>query len=357
MATASVFLIVFVVAVWGLLAATAMDDFALARDGGSTEGAFRSGKWAKIGSGSIEFVAFIIVVSTVTTGEANPLIFELFLLQAIVALVAHDARARGEWKWSGRIHGSFALLAVILMLSGRYAVVVPSMSIGDGAGAWSWIVVIATLVLGLAPVAAYFKARGARLDGRTPTVTFVKGVMGASSDTMWMALPRYIIAFIILAGIAINGGNVIGRYVYLAPIIWAEEIMIYGMVWTVFIGAVLVTWDGRHLRMDLLTTSLPSPWKEILNGIGVFAFILICIFVIPQNWIVFSLMERNDQRSIVAEIPMAIPHFALLLGFVLMLMAIVGRLRRQITGDMESSEIDDLVADDSAGSSKPASVE
>ena len=68
----------------------AMDDFALARDGGSTEGAFRSGKWAKIGSGSIEFVAFIIVVSTVTTGEANPLI-QRILADPAFGLSAADA--------------------------------------------------------------------------------------------------------------------------------------------------------------------------------------------------------------------------------------------------------------------------
>jgi TRAP-type C4-dicarboxylate transport system permease small subunit len=126
--------------------------------------------------------------------------------------------------------------------------------------------------------------------------------------------------------------------------------MIYGMVWTVFVGAVLVTWDSRHLRMDLVSTTLPSPWKEILNGIGVIAFLAVCIFVVPQNWTVFSMMYRLDQRSIVAEIPMSIPHFALLLGFVLMFLAVLFRFRRQVTGDF-GSEIDDLVAGDGENAS------
>ena len=67
-----------------------------------------------------------------------------------------------------------------------------------------------------------------------------------------MAVPRFLVAALILTSIAINFANVIGRYVFFSPIIWAEEVMIFIMVWCVFIGAVLVTWDGRHLRMDLL---------------------------------------------------------------------------------------------------------
>ena len=59
-----------------------------------------------------------------------------------------------------------------------------------------------------------------------------------------VTIPRAIIGTMILVGILINVANVIGRYLFLEPIIWAEEIMIYIMVWTVFIGAILVTLDG-----------------------------------------------------------------------------------------------------------------
>jgi len=45
-----------------------------------------------------------------------------------------------------------------------------------------------------------------------------------------VTIPRFIIGVAILVGIAINVANVIGRYFFLEPIIWAEEIMIYIMV-------------------------------------------------------------------------------------------------------------------------------
>ncbi len=338
------------ISVWALLAAIAMCDFSAARSGGETSRGWIQIKRLLI---VVVLVAVFGAAKQSTTGDANPLIFEYLMLWIVGTLIAHDARARGEWLWSGRIHASFAVLAVILALSGRYVVTASLAFSNDGAGARMWITVVAALILGVAPLIAYFFSRGARLDGTVPTVNSVKGVMGGSSDSAVMVLPRVIIAFVILAGILINGGNVVGRYVYLAPIIWAEEIMIYGMVWTVFIGAVLVTWDARHLKMDLLVTSLPSPWKEILSGMGVLMFLAVCVFVVPQNWTVFSMMYNLDQRSIVAEVPMSIPHFAPLLGFVLMFLAVLFRFRRQISGDM-GSELEDLVTGGEEGPSDPA---
>ncbi len=158
-----------------------------------------------------------------------------------------------------------------------------------------------------------------------------------------VSTPRLIIGSLILVGIAVNFANVLGRYLFLAPIIWAEEIMIYIMVWMVFVGTVLVTWDGHHLKMDFFSIMLPSPAKEIMNFIAAVAFILACLFVLPQTHTVTNLMNDLDQKSVVAEIPMVIPHFALLLGFALMFVAVVYRFRRLVTGDL-TSEVDELVA-------------
>lgn len=158
-----------------------------------------------------------------------------------------------------------------------------------------------------------------------------------------VSTPRFIIGSMVLIGIAVNFGNVLGRYLFLSPIIWAEEIMIYIMVWTVFVGAILVTWEGRHLKMDFFTIMLPSPFKEILNFLGLIAFIGVCLMIIPQNYTVVDMMYRLDQRSVVAEIPMVIPHFAILMGFGLMLVGIVFRFRSHVTGNLES-EVEELVA-------------
>jgi len=150
-------------------------------------------------------------------------------------------------------------------------------------------------------------------------------------EALFVAIPRITVGAAIFIAIGVNFANIVGRYIFLAPIIWAEEILIFIMIWCVFIGAVLVTWEGRHIKMDLLSVMMPSPMKEIVSLIGAVVFVLVCGFVILQSWTVTSLMYRLDQRSVVAEIPMMIPHLALLLGFVGMLVAVIARFRSYVT--------------------------
>ena len=161
-----------------------------------------------------------------------------------------------------------------------------------------------------------------------------------------VTIPRFIIGVAIIAGIAINVGNVIGRFLFLEPIIWAEEIMIYIMVWTVFVGAILVSYEGQHLKMDFFSIMLPTPYKEIINFIATASVLLVCVYVIPNNWVVVELMFNNDQRSVVAEVPMVIPHFALLFGFVMIFVAIVVRFRCHVTGSL-ASDMDSLIEENS----------
>ena len=59
-----------------------------------------------------------------------------------------------------------------------------------------------------------------------------------------------------------------------------------------------------------------------------------------------SVATLLDQRSVVAEVPMVIPHFALLFGFIMIFVAIVVRFRSHVAGTLVS-EIDTLISEHS----------
>ena len=178
-------------------------------------------------------------------------------------------------------------------------------------------------------------AGGNDKDGEAGVVRWVRRAM---------TVPRAIIGTLILISIALNFANVIGRYVFFSPIIWAEEAMIFIMIWCVFIGAVPVSWDGRHLRMDLLSSALSEPWQLALKFCATAMFLIICGFIVVQSWGAVSLFARLGQESTVAGIPMVIPHSALLIGFAFMLVGVAVRFRAHVTGALES-QVDDLISD------------
>jgi len=232
------------------------------------------------------------------------------------------AKSRGQsaWAWGGFVFVSVMIAAVLANRSGRV-----------------WSDSVAVVVIVAAAAACYFQVVRHRQIAEWRDIAYPKAVTFGL-----VTIPRAILGTLILVSIAINFANVIGRYVFQAPIIWAEEIMIYIMIWAVLTGAVLVSWDGNHLKMDFFTLTLPSPWKEILNFAGAVIFLLVCIFVLPQSLKVVELMARFDQRSVIARIPMAIPHGAILLGFFLMLVVVAVRFRMYVTGSSESAaDVDD----------------
>jgi TRAP-type C4-dicarboxylate transport system permease small subunit len=149
---------------------------------------------------------------------------------------------------------------------------------------------------------------------------------------------RAVLGILILAGVALNFANVVGRYVFFAPIIWAEEVLVFIMVWCVMLGATLVTWENQHLRMDAVHHLTPPRVRRWLNLVGTLAFLLVAAFVLVQSLRVFLLATGTGQRSVVADVPMVIPFAAIPLSFAIIVGMLVWRFRRFARGDEEDGE-------------------
>jgi len=158
------------------------------------------------------------------------------------------------------------------------------------------------------------------------------------------SVPRFFMGSLVLVIVAVTGANVVARYVFLAPFFWAEEIQSYVMIAFVYIGAILVTWDGRHLRMDIMSQLLKSPWKEAVNLIATVLFIAIAIFVAVQSLEVTILQAEFGKRSVAADVPMVIPHSMVFIAFSFMALIAIVRFRAYVSGHI-GSERDDVAED------------
>src|SRR6266478_7748981 len=81
-------------------------------------------------------------------------------------------------------------------------------------------------------------------------------------------------AVLMLIAVALNAANIVGRYVFAAPISSAEEIMLFLLVGTVFLGNSIVGWEGKQIRMDVVLQSLPETlrhWLDLAADIAVIA--------------------------------------------------------------------------------------
>ena len=143
-------------------------------------------------------------------------------------------------------------------------------------------------------------------------------------------IPRAAIGVIILLAIVINFANIVGRYVFLAPLDWAEEVLVFMVIWGVCLGGSAVTYDNRHLDMDLFSGMFPAKLRAILEVVKLVALVGFCVFTAANAWTIVAIMTGNGQVSITAGVPMTVPYAAFVLGFGLIAVsAIAGALDRR----------------------------
>jgi C4-dicarboxylate transporter DctQ subunit len=125
---------------------------------------------------------------------------------------------------------------------------------------------------------------------------------GAASLGLWLA------AAALLVIVLLNAANIVLRYFFFAAFPWAEEAMLYLMVFGVYAGAVSVAWQQAHIRIDAFVHLAPPRWRRRLGALSTVALAAILTPVVLASYRVISLLFDFDQRSDALHLPMWIPQ-------------------------------------------------
>ena len=113
---------------------------------------------------------------------------------------------------------------------------------------------------------------------------------------------RLLLGTALLLSVLLICANAFGRYVLHAPIIWAEEVLGYVLVWVVYLGAVDVTRDGGHLSMDLITHSLNPRWRRPVELLRNLVFLAVCALITYQAiGVDFRIQPLQPDRRVADE--------------------------------------------------------
>ena len=63
---------------------------------------------------------------------------------------------------------------------------------------------------------------------------------------------RALLGTLLIGMVLLNVANVACRYLFSVVFIGADELLVFGMIWMVMIGMILVTFDRRHIALDFL---------------------------------------------------------------------------------------------------------
>ncbi len=147
---------------------------------------------------------------------------------------------------------------------------------------------------------------------------------------------RVLLGAALLLSVLLICANAFGRYVLHAPIIWAEEVLGYVLVWIVYLGAVDVTRDDSHLSMDLITQSLKPSWRLPVVLLRNLVFLAVCALIVYQA---IGSISQFGYYSQIAGLPMNVLHTVIPVSFALMFLLVAARCIQIVTtGDPEAAQ-------------------
>jgi C4-dicarboxylate transporter DctQ subunit len=152
------------------------------------------------------------------------------------------------------------------------------------------------------------------------------------SETFWDTIERTLVG--VLGGLAMLVGlvQVVGRYFFPAlAISWAEEVIVYLVVWAVMIiSSQLVRTDG-HVRPDLVLRLVPPAGQRWLEAFNCVVALVFCGGMIWYGWQIVDTSLLLDERSSSGlQFPMWIYYSSLPAGGVLMAVRYMIRLYRYL---------------------------
>ena len=154
--------------------------------------------------------------------------------------------------------------------------------------------------------------------------------MPPTRDTLWDRLERTLVGILGALAMVVGLIQVIGRYFFPAQAIsYAEEVIVYLVIWAVMIiSSQLVRTDG-HVRPDLVLRVMPPSWQrwaETFNCLVALAFCFGMVWYGGQ--IVDTSLMLDERSSTDLAFPMWIYYGAMPVGGVLMAVRYLIRLYR-----------------------------
>lgn len=146
---------------------------------------------------------------------------------------------------------------------------------------------------------------------------------------------RVVVGCALIAIVTLTLIQVFCRSVLGSPLIWSEELVRLLLVWLVFLGAAVVTWDGTHLAVDVLFARLPAGARRVVRWVNRAVAIA---YLAALGWTSLAIVELNRWDEIGAlEISMAWVRVPATVGAVLMIVLLVARFAwrqpREARGD------------------------
>jgi TRAP-type C4-dicarboxylate transport system permease small subunit len=137
---------------------------------------------------------------------------------------------------------------------------------------------------------------------------------GAGLARTALSAVRSLLGIVLIGLVLLNVVNALARATG-SVMVGADEVLVFGMIWMVMIGMLLVTADRSHIALEILTARVGPRARCMLSMVTHTVMIGACGYAAVQSFGFIQRITATSQTSMALGMPMLIPHSALLIGF------------------------------------------
>ncbi|WP_316977302.1 TRAP transporter small permease [Shumkonia mesophila] len=132
--------------------------------------------------------------------------------------------------------------------------------------------------------------------------------------------------------------EVVARYVFIAPTIWAEELSRFIQIWATYLGAAYVLRHRHLIAIDLLTGRLGAGGRLATEVIGLLFIAGFCLVAIVYGTgIVVESVRLGRATATMLSVPQWMTESAIPLGMGLLFLQCLAELLRRLAGRLPGS--------------------
>jgi TRAP-type C4-dicarboxylate transport system permease small subunit len=158
-------------------------------------------------------------------------------------------------------------------------------------------------------------------------------------------------ALLFAAIVVVFASNIVARFAFNRPILWADEVLIYLMIWCTFLSIAFVVREREHVAFDLVYEQFSPGGRRVLLIVG--ALLTAAIFAAASpamlDYIRFLWRERTSILDVRLDIAYSV--FGV---FIVMLIASRLLMAFRLMGRDWTTTLDDIEGRDKASHSAPS---
>ncbi|WP_339863286.1 TRAP transporter small permease [Thalassospira alkalitolerans] len=134
-----------------------------------------------------------------------------------------------------------------------------------------------------------------------------------------MLLLAWVAALLFVAAGVMLTYEVMARYFFIRPTIWAAELSQLCLIWGSLLGMPWALGARRHISVDAVTRLCPPPVRRGLEVLAMTAVLAFSVMVMIKGWdIFFESFERGRTSGTMLDLPAWVSELPVVIGFALL---------------------------------------